>query len=66
MKFHDNKQRDINMLTNMSESVHGLAAFLFGTRRADLGGQMIAAFAQKMRKITHKKSRKVMTVIRPI
>ena len=47
MNTHDIKQRDINMLTIMSGSVLGLAAFLFGTRRAVFGGQMIAAFAQK-------------------
>ena len=58
MKNHDIEQRDINLLTIMSGSVLGLAAFLFGTRRAVLGGQMIAAFAQKMRKITHERFKK--------
>ena len=65
MKTHDIKQRGINMLTIMSGSVPGLAAFLFGTRLAVFTCQMIAAFALKIRKIL-KNSRKVMSVIRPI
>ena len=50
MKAKNIDQRVLNLLTLTSGGVLGMAAFLFGTRRAVLGGQLLAAFIQKMRK----------------
>ena len=50
-------QRVLNLLTLTSGGVLGMAAFLFGTRRAVLGGQLLAAFIQKLRKKVHERSK---------
>ena len=50
LKAKNIDQRVLNLLTLTSGGVLGMAAFLFGTRRAVLGEQLLAAFIQKMRK----------------